>query len=223
MFWLCAPLCLAHQSWGSYTGDSRDLHDESPEVSHRCFTVHKTWKNAVSTAMFTLFSVRKSFAAAQHTFLCSHTQSPFPRTCPLPTSCHWRLMFLPDCSHPSVQRGSFTTSNLVVPLPQLELWPLQNVSLSSPSFSMLFCTIYVWSPLREKKKGDTGPSGNFFLTSSPFYANISRCWDTGRSSCFLSHFKVYWLCRRWKLRSRLLELKAICLPFDQTWILFCQT
>ena len=91
-----------------------------------------------------------------------------------------------------------------------------------PLLHAVLCYLCLKSLERKKIKGDIGPSGNFFLTSSPFYANISRCWDTGCSSSFLSHFKVYWLCRRWKLHSRLLELKAICLPFDQTQILFCQ-
>lgn len=227
MFWHCAPLRLADQSWGSYTADLRELHAESPEVLHRCFTVHKIRKIAVFTVMFTLSPVRKRFPATQHTSLCSHMHSPFAvrAHCPQAAAEAWYFSQTAEhyCSHPSVQR-EFQHCNLVIRLPQLNLWPLWNVSLSSPSLPCYFVLFMSQGPWEEKKnpKGDTGPSGNFFLISSPFYTNISRCWDMGCSSCFFSHFKVYWLCRRWKLHSRLSELKAVCLPFDQTQILFCQ-
>lgn len=143
--------------------------------------------------------------------------------CPLPTSCCWSLVFLPDCRTlllPSFSpERRFQHCNLEIHLPQLNLWPLWNADLcemsSSPPtrFQAILCYLCLKSLARKKK---------FFLASSPFYTNISRCWDTGYSSCFLSHFKVYWLCRRIKLHSRPLELKAICLPFDQALIFFCQ-
>lgn len=98
----------------------------------------------------------------------------------------------------------------------------QNLPLL-PLWSIVLVLFISQLPSEEKNRGDTGSSGNLFLTFHTLYANVSRCWDTGRSSCFLSHFKVYWLFRRWKLNSRLLQLKVICLPFDQNQILFCQT
>lgn len=91
-----------------------------------------------------------------------------------------------------------------------------------PLWSTLLVLFPAQVPWEEKNKSNMGPSWSFFLTSHTLYTSISRCWDMGCSSCFLSHFKVYWLFRRWKLHSRLLELKAVCLSFDQNQIFFYQ-
>ena len=123
MFSHCAPVCLADQSRGSYTADLGELHAESPEALHRCFTMHKIRKIAAFMVMFTLFPVRKSFPATQRSSLRSHMHSPFSICAHCPQAA--AEAFLQDCRTlllPSFSpEREFQHCNLVICLPQLNL------------------------------------------------------------------------------------------------------
>lgn len=94
--------------------------------------------------MFTFFTVRKSSPATQYTLWCSGMHSPFPlcALCPqAATETCYSSRLQNCCSRPSGQ-WHFQHHKLVTFLPQLKLWPLWIISLSSPSFPCYFGLVY---------------------------------------------------------------------------------
>lgn len=87
---------------------------------------------------------------------------PFPPVCPLPTSCHWSLLFFPGCRTllPSFRPVRFSAPSTGDMFASIKPLASVNDLPFLPLFSLLFCAIYVSSPLRGQKsqQGDTGVS-----------------------------------------------------------------
>lgn len=140
------------------------------------------------------FPCKKKFSCyTTHILMLTYAQ-PLPRTCPLPAACRWSLVFLPDCRTLLLASFSpereFQHHDVVICLPQLNHQPPWNASLPSPSFPCYFVLFMSQDPWEGRKKNktkwvvvvrvcDTGPSGNFFLTSSSFLHYCFQMWTQG--------------------------------------------
>lgn len=100
-----------------------------------------------------LFHSKKKLSChTVHVMMLRYAQS-FPPVCPLPTSCHWSLLFLPGCRTvaPVLQASDiFNTITGDIFASIKALAPVNHLPFL-PFFSMLFCAIYVSCTSRGEK------------------------------------------------------------------------
>lgn len=186
-FWLCSSV-LSTEAPAQETRGSWRLRGQKPSIAISQCT---RWDKLYSLWWCSLFHSKKKLPCCTTQIVMLMYAQPFP---PVPISCHWSLIT------PRLQNFDLILQTSEI-FSTINWWCVcfnQTSALCEwspfppPLFHAILCYLCLKSFERGKtQQGDIGTSRNFFLTSSPFYTNISRCWSVRCSSCVLGHFKFY--------------------------------